>query len=645
MPETVKPPPPPQEIKSVEELYLTGLRLEQFHNPAFEPYLYYEEALRRDPADSRANTALAILYLKRGMFEEAEQRLNLALSRLTKNYTSPKDGEAYYYLGAALKAQGKNDAAYDAFHKATWSSAWAGAAYYYLAELDCARGDFSKALDFLDRSLSMSSFNTKALNLKSALLRKLGRFEEAEEIASLVLAFDPLDFWAGNELYLAKSAMEGKEEALEAKKTLRTKMRDAAQSYLELASDYENCGLLDEAAEVLLRLVDSRKRWDSNHPLLCYYLGYIQEKKGNKDDALKYYKLGSLMPPDYCFPFQLESMAVLRAAQRANPSDARAPYYLGNLLYDLQPEEAIKEWERSRKLDDTFSFVHRNLGLAYARVLNDVPKAIASLEKAVACNSRDPRLYYELDVLCEAGGIAPEKRLELLEKNHGVVLQRDDSLSREILLLVQLGKYGKAIDLLSKRHFHVWEGGGEIHNLYVDAHLRRGEDYFAARRYREALKDYQAALEYPENLEVAKPYRGGRDSQVYYFMGTAFEALGNAKKAREFYEKSVEQKQGWSEIGYYQGLALLKLGKNEEAGRMFEGLIQSGKASLQSAPSMDFFAKFGEKQSALARKAEAHYLIGLGCLGKGNKEEARAEFKKALELNINHSSAKRQLER
>ena len=37
---------------------------------------------------------------------------------------------------------------------------------------------------------------------------------------------------------------------------------------------------------------------------------------------------------------------------RANPHDARAPYYLGNLLYDRRRHaEAIRLWERSAKLD------------------------------------------------------------------------------------------------------------------------------------------------------------------------------------------------------------------------------------------------------------------------------------------------------
>jgi len=58
--------------------------------------------------------------------------------------------------------------------------------------------------------------------------------------------------------------------------------------------------------------------------------------------------------------------------------------------------------------------------------------------------------------------------------------------------------------LLESHHFHVWEGGGRIHNVYVDAHLLRGQEHFAAARYREALKDYVAALDYPENLDEAK---------------------------------------------------------------------------------------------------------------------------------------------
>ncbi|MBL0155587.1 MAG: hypothetical protein IPP47_00510 [Bryobacterales bacterium] len=60
MPKPVEPPAAPKQIKSTEELYLTGLRLEQFHSPALEPEPHYAEALRRDAGDVRNNTALGI---------------------------------------------------------------------------------------------------------------------------------------------------------------------------------------------------------------------------------------------------------------------------------------------------------------------------------------------------------------------------------------------------------------------------------------------------------------------------------------------------------------------------------------------------------------------------------------------------------
>jgi len=645
MPETVKPPLSPEEIESSEELYLTGLRLEQFHNPAFEPYPYYQEALKRDPGDSRANTALGILYLKRGMFREAAEKLEIAVQRLTRNHTSPKDGETYYYLGVALRALGRADEAYDAFYKAAWSQAWSGASYYSLAELARQKGDALQALDFLERSLFLNAWNTRALNFKAALLRRMGRLKEAEEVCAKVMDFDPLDFWAGNELYLIKADQGLKREALTARNSLKNLMRDSIQNYLELAVDYGNCGLVNEAIEVLLDLVEADVKGSSDYPLIHYYLGYFFEQRGEREKALKYYQMASRMPPDYCFPFRLESIEVLQRAQERNPKDARAPYYLGNLLYDLQPEEAIKEWERSRSLDEIFPLVHRNLGLAFSLVENDLHKAIASLEKAVESDKQDARIFYELDLLYEAGGFSAEKRLALLEENHETVLQRDDALSREILLLVQLGKLDRAIHFLATHHFHVWEGGGQIHNVYVDAHLLKGHAHLTAGRTAEALRSFLAALEYPENLEVGRPSSGGRAAQVYYFIGTAYETIGDIEKARKYYEDLVAMPYGLSEMSYYQGLAFQKLGQEKKASQILEDLADLGEKRLQDATSLDFFAKFGERQSAIRRRSQAHYLLGLSHLGREDKEEARTQFKKALELNINHIWARHQLDR
>jgi hypothetical protein len=50
---------------------------------------------------------------------------------------------------------------------------------------------------------------------------------------------------------------------------------------------------------------------------------------------------------------------------------------------------------------------------------------------------------------------------------------------------------------------------------------------------------------------------------------------------------------------------------------------------------MDFFEKFGERQSAKVRQAQFHFLAGLGLRGLKKETEAEAEFKTARELNPN----------
>ncbi len=98
----VERPKDPKEYKTNEELYLTGLRLEEFRNATIDPIPYWQEALNRDSLDGRVNIVMGIRRSKEGKFDEAEKYLQRAVKRLTKDYTHPKNGEAFYYLGNIL---------------------------------------------------------------------------------------------------------------------------------------------------------------------------------------------------------------------------------------------------------------------------------------------------------------------------------------------------------------------------------------------------------------------------------------------------------------------------------------------------------------------------------------------------------------
>lgn len=232
--------------------------------------------------------------------------------------------------------------------------------------------------------------------------------------------------------------------------------------------------------------------------------------------------------------------------------------------------------------------------------------------------------------------LPPVERLAALEKNHEFVIQRDDALAREIDLLVQVGQYDRAVRLLEDHHFHVWEGGGKIHGVYVDAHLLRGLDYFGREQHEKALASFIKAGEYPDNLEVARPLLGGRSCQVDYFIGAALEVLGRKEESQDYYGQSAAQQTGLSELSYYQALSLQKLDRVEEAKVLFNRLVELGQKRLEDAPSMSFFAKFGEKQSASKRRAQAFFLIGLGYLGRGENEASKKAFSDVLKLDNAH---------
>ena len=114
---TAEPALLPDEIKTNEQLYLTGLHLEQYRHATYNPTDYYEEALRRDPLDVRCNNALGLWYIRKGKFKKAEEFLRIAIKVLQKRNPNPYEGEPIFNLGLSLKYQKRFDEAYDMFYK------------------------------------------------------------------------------------------------------------------------------------------------------------------------------------------------------------------------------------------------------------------------------------------------------------------------------------------------------------------------------------------------------------------------------------------------------------------------------------------------------------------------------------------------
>ena len=622
----------PEEIQSIDELYITGLHLDQYRHATRHADVYWREAIRRDPADSRCNNAMGSWHLRRAEFAKAEKFFRQAIQTLTIRNPNPWEGEAFYNLGLTLRYLSRDDEAYAAFYKAAWNHAWRSAAYLALAELDAKRSDWNASIEHLESSLRLNTENLNARNLSVVVLRKLGRGAEADRLLKETLALDPLDSWAR---YLASNSSPSGNQML-----------------FDLALDYTCAGLYLEAVGLLGRT--DRDARDGSVPILLYALGHIYLQLGNTAAAKRTYSEASIAPPDFCFPNRLEEFVVLQEAVSANPEDARAAYYLGNLLYDRRRHrEAIALWERAARRDPSFSTVWRNLGISYFNVLGDEELARSAFDKAVQANPGDARILYEQDQLWKRLGESPERRLTNLERCSELVRLRDD-LSVELASLYnQTRQYERALSLFASRKFQPWEGGeGLALGQYVRANLALGRRALAQGDSLEARRLFEAALSCPENLGEATHLLANQ-SDVYYFLGSAFEAEGDHASAQQWFERAARHKgdfqemsvKSCSEMSYYNALALKQLGRASDAEELLRSLLAYAKALAGQVARIDYFATslptmlLFEDDLQKRNTVTATFLRAQAWLGLGDSAKARDLLQEVMVLDRNHSRA------
>jgi tetratricopeptide (TPR) repeat protein len=621
--EIVPVPPPtvatelplPEEVASNDELFLNGLHLEQYRHPTRAPEIYWLEAIKRDPGDSRCNLALGRWHLNRGEFHLAEKYLLASIARLTLRNPNPPDGESHYTLGLALSYLERPEQAYDAFYKSTWNAAWRAPAYHRLAEIDCTSADWTAALDHLDRSLRAETDNLNARNLRTLVLRRLGRTAEAAACLEETRALDTLDIFSR---WLATDAPP----------------RDG-QLLLDLAFDLVRAGLLNEALSIL---ADTNPDTTSGaEPVLLYLQADILHRLGRPHESAAVRERARDADPALVFPRRIEEFVLLRKAVQADPRDAHAPYYLGNLLYDRRRYcEAIKMWERAVALDPSFATPWRNLGIGYFNVLQDPVHALEAFAKACAAAPSDARILYEYDQLLKRTCHALPERLASLEANAALVAQRDD-LSVELAALYNnLDRPQRALDLLLSHEFQPWEGGeGLVLSQYVRANVLLARHSLQCREPAASIASLVAASHSPENLSEAKHLLLNL-SMIDYWLGVAHHDAGNRGEAERHWTRAARHKgdfqqmqvQAVSENTYWSALALRRLDCEQDALQAFRAILDYSAHLQRQTPKIDYFATslpamllfdedLARRQTITARFLEAQARLGLGDEGEG----------------------------
>ncbi len=652
IPEPAIPVLMPEQVESLEELYLIGLHIEQYRHATYDPDPYYLEGLKRDGTDIRLNTAYGTLLLRRGQFEESEKYLKEAVKKLQMRNPNPYDSEAMYQLGLSYFYRRRFVEAYKQFRKAAWSKEQQENSYYYSAVIECLNQNYEKAMELMELSLIKNSHNMKARGLKCSLLRLANRNEAAKAYIAESLAIDKFDFRIGYEQVLLERNLKCDISSNGTMPTtlaiLCKQMRNQVNTYLEYANDYAEAGFYKEAIALL-------KECNSMHPMLKYYEAYYTYLIGEEQTSENCLKEAAVRPSLYCFPNKLADIAVLHYAINKNTKDDKACYYLGNLMYDRkQYDQAFELFLRATEINVNFATAHRNLALIYFNKKLDKEQARLRMEQAFRLDTTDARILLELDQLYKKCGVGVEERIKIYEEHLELVLERDDLYTEYVTLHNLSGNYETALGLIGEHKFHPWEGGeGKISSQYVTsltqlARLKLQSEELASEDVNLAISYLEEALTYPENLGEGK-LAGTHDNNIHYYLGCAYELLGDTDKAKDHYKiatAGITEPAGMmfyndqpADMLLYQGLAHVKLNEAESADAKFKKLISYGEGHLEDEVKIDFFAVslpdflIFDEDLDKKNRAHCHYLIGLGNYGLGNLMRASEEFDKAWELD------------
>jgi len=170
----------------------------------------------------------------------------------------------------------------------------------------------------------------------------------------------------------------------------------------------------------------------------------------------------------------------------------------------------------------------------------------------------------------------------------------------------------------------------------------------------QAIELLERAQVYPHNLGEGKLY-GAQENNIFYFLGCAYEQSGDRETARLFFSRAstgtgdptaaIYYNDQPPEMIFYQGLALSKLNRADEARAVFSKLVDYGSTHINANVQMDYFAVslpdflVFEVDLNARNRLHCHYLLGLGYLGLGDMPKAKQHFLAVLEIDANHLGA------
>ncbi|MGD8698940.1 MAG: DUF5107 domain-containing protein [Gemmatimonadales bacterium] len=463
----------------------------------------FEAAIAREPWHRGALLGLADLSYRSGSNEDGLEHVNRVLQ------LDAYDAEANFIAGNLYRALQRTADARDAFGWAARSMGYRSAAYTQLAELMLRESRWEEAGRYARLAVDSDRYNVPAWQALAIAGRMNGGEqggEQAETAVRRLLEIDPLHHFVSAEAYLDGPTPESAKTLTGA---LRSEFPD--QTILELAVDYVNRGLREDAAAVL-RLSEVQT------PLIHAWRAWLED-----DRSL----LAEAGDPAFVFPFRRETIPVLEWAKRQN-DDWVWTYLLALNLWGRDREEEAAPLLEA--LGDTPDFAP--LYVARAHLLQQTAQRDPGedLRRAMALAPDDRIVLIEL-IRHEQARVRWSEALELSERGRRSF---PGDFNLDLLLaraLINTGRALEATEVLANTRVLPSENSRESHRLYEQAHTLAALAAIDAERYGEARRHLASALEWPEHLGQGRPYEP-EERLVRYLLGRVEQALGDSAQAR-----------------------------------------------------------------------------------------------------------------
>ncbi|MCR2799417.1 DUF5107 domain-containing protein [Microbacterium sp. zg-Y818] len=594
-----------EDLDSNDELFLTAQHLLQYRHPSRPAVPYLEEALRRDPGDTRAATALAASHLARGRYDAAHALLNTAVARLTRRNLNPRDGEAHYLLGLVLERRGERQAADDAFATASWLKGWRTPAVLARARLALHAGRPDDALELATGLPHVP----EAARLRVLALRRLGCAGDADAALKRLIDADPLD--------AATRALTGDRIAVD------------PRTPLDVAAEFARAGAYDEAlAATAQPAAPAPAAFGNAEPMRHLLRAVWFAALGDETAAAEERAAAAASDPALAFPAGLDQFDALSAAVAAEPEHAVARALRGMWLLEAgRAGDALGDLRAATAAGTADTVAWRNLALAIMHTGGSPTEADAAYAHALGL-AVDARLVFERDLLAQVRGLGPAERLALLEEHPDRLHERDDLALVHATLLLDAERVDEAWTLLTGRVFRPFEGGeGRVIAAFDRASCVLARRMLAAGNAQAAAALLSDGLVPPASLGEGR-HPAVPQAERLVLLGDALVALDDAEGARRAWSDARSHSplavapRPADEADYWIGMAHQRLGEREAAEEVWARLERRAVELEAAKDAVDYFATslpellVFDVDTAAARRVTAAHLRQLARQGR-----------------------------